>query len=86
MLPISDEEAKSLIASSINGLSPEKVTVVQKPIMYAMQTFELAPLAEHEEKHLVWYLLALTLLALLVAFYGIFRLFIQKRVQTMVAS
>ena len=84
-LPISDEEAKNLISSSINGLLPDNVTIVQKPIANVAMLFPAPIAAEDEEKYLVWYMLALTSLALLVAFYGVFRLFVQRRTQTVLA-
>lgn len=84
--PISDEDAKRLVASSINGLSSNDVTIVQKEIAGLTaetsavdMSFAQAAVLDHEKRDLVWYMLALTIMALIVATYGMFRLFGQKR-------
>lgn len=85
--PLSELDAKLLIAASITGLGADDVTVVQKPL--AQNTATQAGFADgtsltprggdSSEKNIVWYMLALTILALVVATYGVFRLFMQRR-------
>lgn len=86
--PLSEIDIKHLISASISGLVADDVMVVQKliePIDYLMQTGKPeipAPAqspALREKKTSSWYLLSLTILALLVATYGVFRLYLQKR-------
>jgi type III secretion system YscJ/HrcJ family lipoprotein len=86
--PLSDSEIKNLIATSISGMLPDDVTVVQKMIepipeekiarapsiiSKTAKTKTEQPLAPY------WYLWGLTGIALLIAAYAVVRIFLEKR-------
>lgn len=75
--PLSDDEVKKLLASSIAGLLPEDVAVVQKmsPEIRPYSTSTQTDASARDTKPL----LALTLLALILSAYSAFRLLWQKR-------
>lgn len=84
--PLDDTEVKTLVASAISGLDPQDVTVVQRAIQFidaavhpAHHASSLPVADEHGQKHMAWYLLGITILALMVATYGIVRLFVQRK-------
>lgn len=86
--PLSDAEAKNLVASSVNGLVAEDVVVVQKTLGTPKANVHDEHVAvtsaikeEGTEKHMMWYMLIVTIMAIVVAFYGVFRLFVQRRVR-----
>ncbi len=83
--PLSDTDARNLVASSVHGLLSDDVTVVQKTIggiahdQKRDPDMQLTISEEPASNYMVWYMLALTMLAIVVACYGVFRLFVQRR-------
>lgn len=87
--PLSDKEVQTLIAASISGLLADDVTVVQKmirPIEFVdgvLENLKSAPedskAIQPEAKESHWYLMVITIVALITAAYGAFRVFWQKR-------
>lgn len=85
--PLSDIEIRNLIATSISGMLPEDVTVVQKMIEPIKQEeIQLAPTLNKktaiDSAHPFapyWYLWGLTGIALLIAAYAVVRIFLEKR-------
>jgi type III secretion protein J len=82
--PLDDREVKSLVASSMSGLDKDDVTVVQKAMTVSDENFvtqisSAMAVPASEERGMEWYLFAITALALVVATYGVFRLFVQRR-------
>lgn len=83
--PLLDQEIQQLMAASISGLLPEDVAVVQKalqPLVYVdspTSTQAGASIVPQHDSRFQWWLMLLTVLALLVASYGVLRLIMQRR-------
>jgi type III secretion system YscJ/HrcJ family lipoprotein len=81
--PLTVHEIKNLIAASFSGLSPEDVTVVQKvlqPHEVVDAQKDITIINQSPKPSFQWLLLLLTAVALLVAGYGVMRLYFMRRV------
>lgn len=89
-IPLSELEVKNLIASSITGLLPEDVMVVErvlKPVEYLNTSLLEKPINNLSSDTLLstkaafspWILMALTIIALIIAAYAVVRITLQKK-------
>lgn len=80
--PLLHHEVKSLVAASLTGLLPEDVNVVQKaikPIVDDTKQFAMGAVDQKKNRTSQW-LIIVTIFALLLAGYGLVRLFLERRV------
>lgn len=83
--PLDDAEVQALVSASIAGLVPENVSVVQKPNTALMLDDKMPEVSmpieivTSSDKRTFWSLVITTILSLLLASFGLFRLLIMRR-------